>query len=70
MVQNNKLTGNSVLNEAQRRSLIVSLRLLEERLVMLQLMVDHGNYHGALFQLVVDLEEDQKKHLIHLIVIH
>lgn len=52
-----------LLNEAQKRSLSTSLRLLEERIHFIELLLSHGSYHGILFNLEVDLNNGKIKEL-------
>ena len=52
-----------LLNEAQKRSLSTSLRLLEERIHFIELLLSHGSYHGILLNLEVDLNNGKIKEL-------
>lgn len=52
-----------LLNEGQERSLLVTLRLLEEELFMIQLLAENGNYKGKLYSLEIDLNEKQRQSL-------
>ncbi len=55
-----KLSENkTMLNAAQKRSLTIALRLIEERLFDLQLTLKHRSYQGILFRLEIDLSEEQ-----------
>lgn len=51
----------SLLNEAQERSLLVTLRLLEEELFIIQLLAENGNYEGKLYSLEIDHNEKQRQ---------
>ncbi len=67
MVPLHNISEESILTESQKRSLSSSLRLLEERLLMLELMAKYGDHEGTLFQLDFDLEEVQKIRLFQFI---
>lgn len=58
-----KKKTSSTLNEAQKRSLSVSLQLLEEELFTIQLLAANGRYIGQLFSLDVDLNGDRRQNL-------
>ena len=50
---------NDILTGAQRRTLSISLQLLEEGLFFIQLLASNGKYKGELFSLEVDLDKEQ-----------
>ena len=52
-----------ILNEAQCRSLSVSLSLLEEKLLLLKLLSEQGDYEGVIYRLQVDFDPVRKKEL-------
>ena len=52
-----------LLNEAQKRSLNTALRLLEERLFYVELLLKNGPYRGILFNLEIDLNKNQREQL-------
>lgn len=53
----------SLINDAQRRSLSVSLQLLEEELFFIQLLADHGTHHGHLLSMEIDVNAEQRRRL-------
>lgn len=55
----NNTKRSSLLNEAQERSLLVALQLLEEELFMIQLLTDYGKYEGKLYTLQIDMDGKQ-----------
>lgn len=63
----NERHNRPLLNEAQERSLNTALRLLEERLFYIELLLENGPYQGILFTFEINLEAEQIKQLKNLI---
>ena len=66
----------NLLNEAQRNSLSVSLRLLERRLLFLELLIQQNGFDGMLYSFRVDKDKEVLstlkeyfEHLLHMIKI-
>jgi len=52
-----------LLNNAQKNSLQVSLRMLEEKILTMEMLIENKTITGELYSFNVDLEEDEIKNL-------
>lgn len=57
------MENEHLLNEAQKNSLAVTLRLLEKRILMLELLMQHGRLDGRLYSFVKDIDEAEEQRL-------
>ncbi|NIA31278.1 MAG: hypothetical protein GWP06_15385 [Actinobacteria bacterium] len=52
-----------LLNSSQKNSLQVSLRMLEEKLLTMEMLLENRTMRGELYSFHIDLEEDEIKNL-------
>ena len=52
-----------LLNSSQKNSLQVSLRMLEEKLLTMEMLLENRTMNGELYSFYIDLEEDEIKNL-------
>ncbi|GBE26170.1 hypothetical protein BMS3Bbin03_00081 [bacterium BMS3Bbin03] len=54
---------NTLLNQAQKNSVSIALRLLEENIFRIRLILAQRSYNGHLYSFRVDLDDDQISNL-------
>ncbi len=56
-----RLSAKNLLNAAQRKSLSIALKMIEERLFLFRLLWEQGTYSGILFRFQVDVSPQQRR---------
>jgi len=55
------MKNDRLLNEAQKNSLAVTLRMLEERILILELLMQQGSLDGRLYSFSMDISEKEEQ---------
>ncbi len=61
--ENRKKKPEYALTDAQKKSLGIALKMLEERLFMFRLLLKEDAYSGVMYHLKIDFSREQKKQL-------